>query len=157
MRKNSSIFLSLLKKHTNIDVNFINTFFTKFQIGDDLQFHINEKDVSEYLNISRDQLRDRLNNKYMKKYYIENADYIKIRTGITTQVIYYLNYPCFEKIAMGCDSIMSFRIKEYFIELRKFIMRYEKIINQSIETHKLLIMILFIFLQLINQIRILLN
>jgi hypothetical protein len=29
-------------------------------------------------------------------------------------------------------------VKEYFIELRKFVMRYEKIFNQSIETHKLL-------------------
>ena len=28
-----SIFIQLLKKHTNIDTDFINTFFKKFKIG----------------------------------------------------------------------------------------------------------------------------
>jgi len=46
MTKNS-IFISLLKQHTNIDVNFINIFFKKFKIGGELNFDIKDSDVSK--------------------------------------------------------------------------------------------------------------
>ncbi len=35
-----SIFIELLKKHTNIDIDFIDTFFKKFKIGGELDFKI---------------------------------------------------------------------------------------------------------------------
>lgn len=38
-------FIELLKNHTNIDKSFINTFFKKFTIGDDLNFDIPDRDV----------------------------------------------------------------------------------------------------------------
>jgi hypothetical protein len=138
MKKRESIFINLLHKYTSIDSDFIKIFFSKFSIGDELEFHINDKDVSSYLNIDVTQLRDRLNNKYKKKYYIEHVDYIKVKTGVTSQVIYFLNYTCFEKIAMGCDSPNAFRVKEYFIQLREFIMKYGEIIQQSINNHEIL-------------------
>jgi hypothetical protein len=133
-----STFINLLKAHTNIDEDFINIFFSKFRIGDDLEFHINENDIADYLNITVNQIRSRLNNRYRVNYYIKNVDYIKIPTGITQQVIYYVNYSCFEKLAMGCDSVNAFNVKEYFIKLRKFIMKYEDIFQQSIQNYDIL-------------------
>ena len=47
----NSIFINLLKKHTNIDRDFINTFFKKFKIGAELDFDIKDIDVCKYLNI----------------------------------------------------------------------------------------------------------
>ena len=38
--KQDSVFISLSKKHTDIDKSFINTFFRKFKIGDKLDFNI---------------------------------------------------------------------------------------------------------------------
>jgi hypothetical protein len=45
MPDKDSIFINLLKKHTNIDIKFINTFFKKFKIGGELDFDINTKIV----------------------------------------------------------------------------------------------------------------
>ena len=50
MTNKDSVFIDLLKKHTNIDVKFINTFFKKFKIGGELDFDIKDKIVSDYLN-----------------------------------------------------------------------------------------------------------
>ena len=47
-----TVFITLLKKHTNIDVDFINTFFKQYKIGSDLDFHIQDTDVAKYLGIS---------------------------------------------------------------------------------------------------------
>jgi hypothetical protein len=60
-----SVFITLLKKHTNIDVDFINTFFKQYKIGSDLDFNIQDKDVATYLGISLNTIRKRLlsNNK----------------------------------------------------------------------------------------------
>ena len=52
-----SIFIKLLKKHTIIDKDFINTFFKKFKIGGDLDFDIKDEDVAKYLNIKLSTLR----------------------------------------------------------------------------------------------------
>ena len=60
-----TVFITLLKKHTNIDVDFINTFFKQYKIGSDLDFHIQDTDVAKYLGISLNTIRKRLlsNNK----------------------------------------------------------------------------------------------
>ena len=42
----TNTFIQLLKKHTTIDKDFINTFFRKFKIGGELNFDI--KDIDEY-------------------------------------------------------------------------------------------------------------
>ena len=59
-------FVELLKKYTLIDEDFIDTFFKKFKIGHELEFHILDKDVAKYLNITLDNLRKRLKNHYSK-------------------------------------------------------------------------------------------
>ncbi len=133
MKKNN-VFIELLKTHTNIDVVFINTFFKKFQIGDDLNFDIEDSDVSKYLDITLKNLRQRLSNEYSKtKRFIENVDFIKIKTGKKSGVTYMLNYACFEKIAMSGDSVKSEAVRMYFIKLRQFIVENQKLIYQAME------------------------
>jgi superfamily II DNA or RNA helicase len=121
----------------NIDENFIvfiNTFFKKFQIGDDLNFDIEDSDVSKYLDITLKNLRQRLSNEYSKtKRFIENVDFIKIKTGKKSGVTYMLNYACFEKIAMSGDSVKSEAVRMYFIKLRQFIVENQKLIYQAME------------------------
>ena len=130
----TNTFIILLKKYTTIDVNFIDTFFSKFKIGGELHFDIKDIDVAKYLGIQLNTLRYRLQNKFSKKkYYIEKVDYIKIKTGVTTSVTYMLNYQCFEKLAMTGDSPKSEDVREYFVKLREFLVENQKIIYQSIE------------------------
>ncbi len=50
-----------------------------------------------------------------------------------------LNYKCFEKIALKSNSDESHRIHQYFIELREFIFNNSKLIEQSLNTHEILI------------------
>ena len=50
MNKNS-VFITLLKKHTDIDKKFIDVFFKKFKIGGELNFDIKDKYVANYLGI----------------------------------------------------------------------------------------------------------
>jgi hypothetical protein len=86
-------FIRLLKQFTSIDEDFIDTFFKKFKIGNELEFDIDEKDVSKYLKISNRTLRERLNNNYSKNIlYIENVDYIKMKVKNSSKIKYYLNY-----------------------------------------------------------------
>ena len=134
MPSKDSVFISLVKKHTNIDTKFINTFFKKFKINGELDFDITDKSVASYLNITLDNIRRRLQNKYSKtKKFIENVDFIKIKTGNKSQVTYMINYQCFEKIAMSSDSAQSERVRNYFIKLREFIVENQKLIFQAIE------------------------
>jgi phage anti-repressor protein len=134
MINKDSVFISLLKKHTNIDTKFINTFFKKFKIGGELDFDIKDKSVADYLNITLDNVRRRLQNKYSKtKKFIENVDFMKIKSGKTTGVSYMINYQCFEKIAMSGETQQSETVRLYFIKLREFIVENQKMIFQAIE------------------------
>ena len=54
MINKDSVFISLLKKHTNIDTKFINTFFKKFKIGGELNFDIKDKDIAKFLILYSD-------------------------------------------------------------------------------------------------------
>jgi len=129
-------FINLLIKYTTIDEDFINIFFKKFKIGDDLEFHLYDKDVSKYLNITLDNLRRRLQNKYSlnKNNYIEKVDFIKKKSNTSNAgIIYMLNYQCFEKLAMSGDSKKSEMVRNYFIKLRQFILENQLLINQSME------------------------
>lgn len=133
MPKNS-IFISLLKQHTNIDVNFIDIFFKKFKIGGELNFDIKDIDVSKYLGIGIINIRKRLANAYSKtKKFIENVDFIKIQSGKTSSVTYMINYQCFEKLAMSGDSAKSESVRMYFIKLREFLVENQQLIYQAME------------------------
>jgi superfamily II DNA or RNA helicase len=116
--------ISLLKKHTDIDIDFIDTFFKHYKIGGDLDFHIQDKDVSVYLGISLNTIRKRLSNAFSKNInFVENSDYIKVKTNKTSGVTYMINYNCFERLAFGCDSEKSKVVKSYLIKLRDFLIK----------------------------------
>ncbi len=130
----NNIFISLLKQHTNIDVEFINTFFKKFKIGGELNFDIKDIDVAKYLGISVINIRKRLANVYSKtKKFFENVDFIKIKTGNTSSVTYMINYQCFEKLVMSSDSVKSESVRMYFIKLREFLVENQHLIYQAME------------------------
>jgi phage anti-repressor protein len=132
--RENSIFIKLLKKHTNIDEDFIDIFFKKFKIGGELDFNISDSDVARFLNITMKTLKRRLNNSYSNsKNYIENVDYIKIKVENKNKFIYMINYPCFEKLAMNGDSEESETIRMYFIKLRQFLTDNQELIYQAIE------------------------
>jgi len=57
MKKNIAL-VEILKKHTNIDTDFIDTFFGKFKTGKDSDFHIKDTDAAEYLGIKLSSLKD---------------------------------------------------------------------------------------------------
>lgn len=132
MKKKDSVFIKLLKENTNIDEDFIDTFFKKFKIGGELDFDIKDIDVSKFLNISLITLRKRLNNAYSKtKRFVENIDFVRIKTGVSNNIIYMLNYACFEKLAMSGDSGESEVIRMYFTKLREFITDNQHVIYQA--------------------------
>jgi hypothetical protein len=131
MNKNS-VFITLLKKHTDIDKKFIDVFFKKFKIGGELNFDIKDKYVANYLGIELITLRKRLSNAYSKVIrFIENVDYVKFKVGKNIQ--YMINYSAFEKLAMSGDSAKSETIRMYFVKLREFLVENQKIIYQAME------------------------
>jgi hypothetical protein len=129
-----SIFIELLKKHTNIDSDFIDTFFKKFKIGGELDFDLKDTSVSKYLNINLSTLRKRLTNAFSKNNnYIKNVDYIRIKLNNDKNISYMINYQCFEKLAMTGDSSKCETIRMYFIKLREFMTNNQHLIFQALE------------------------
>jgi hypothetical protein len=132
--KENISFIQLLKKHTIVDIDFIDTFFTKFKIGEELHFDIKDTSIAKYLGISVINLRKRLNNYYSKNNnFIENVDFIKVKIGKTSAVSYMCNYACFEKIAMGGDTEQSETVRMYFVKIREFLVENQKTIYQAME------------------------
>jgi hypothetical protein len=132
-----SLFIKLLKENTLIDEDFIDTFFKKFKIGGELDYDIKDSDCADYLGITITTLRKRLNNVLSKtKRFIENMDFIKIKTGIKSEVTYMLNYQCFERLAMSGDSVESETVRMYFVKLREFITNNQHLIYQAISNKK---------------------
>lgn len=130
----NSVFIKLLKKHTNIDEDFIDTFFKKFKIGSELDFDIEDKNVAKFLGITLATLRNRLKNVYSKnKRFIERVDFIRVKSGNTSSVSFMLNYQCFEKLAMSGDSANSEIVRNYFVKLREFMTENQHLIYQAIE------------------------
>lgn len=111
----NSVLIKLLKKHTTIDEDFIDTFFKKFKIGGDLDFDIEDAKIAKYLGITVQSLRNRLLNQNSKnKNYLEKVDYIKIKSNKSNAgLIYMINYQCFERLAMSGDSKESETIRLY--------------------------------------------
>lgn len=91
-------------------------FLRNSKIGDELNFDIKDFDVSKYLNIKLKNLRERLNNGFAKyKHFYENVDYIKIKSSTSSAgVTYMLNYPCFERLAMGGETKEAEQVCTYF-------------------------------------------
>ena len=125
--------IKLLKKYTDIDDEFINTFFKKFKIGGELNFYIKDVEIAKYLGISIITLRKRLST---NKIFFENVDFIKVKTGITSGVNYMCNYQCFEKVALLSDSVKSEEIRMYFVKITQFLIENQKLIYQAMENKK---------------------
>uniref|UniRef100_A0A6C0EF59 Helicase ATP-binding domain-containing protein n=1 Tax=viral metagenome TaxID=1070528 RepID=A0A6C0EF59_9ZZZZ len=120
-------FCELLKIHTDIDDKFIDLFLINFKNNN--KFDIKDIDVAKYLDIELKTLRKRLNNTFSKSInYIENVDYIKLKTGKTTAVVYMLNYQCFERLTISGDTQKSEIIREYFTKISNFMYEYNKLI-----------------------------
>ena len=89
------------------------------------KYYIKDINAATYLGISLITIRKRLSNAYSKtKKFIENIDYIKLKTEKTSSVIYMLNQQCFEKLAMSGDSKKSESVRMYFIKLREFLVEH---------------------------------
>lgn len=129
-------FTELLKKYTSIDEEFIDIFFNRFKIGNDLEFNIDEVDLANFLNIKLRTLRKRLKNKFgINENYIEKVDYIKIKYEKKNKYKYMLNYRCMEKLAMNGDTDESDIIRLYFTKLREFLYDNQELINQSLDNY----------------------
>ena len=75
-----NVLLNLLKENTNIDHDFLDTFYTEFKIGDDLDFNIDSNDVAKYLGISVNTVHERLQNRFSKNNnYIEGTDFFRTK------------------------------------------------------------------------------
>jgi phage anti-repressor protein len=106
----------------------------KNKIDNEFSFDIKDINVANYLDISLITLRKRLNNAYSKtKRFIENVDYIRIKTNISNNIIYMLNYPCFKRLAMSGDSKQSEVVRMYFTKLRESIPNNKNVIYQTIQ------------------------
>jgi hypothetical protein len=129
----NNIFVQLLKQYTNIDEDFIDTFFAKFKIGEELEFQLKDENVAEYLGITLRSLRQRLTNQNSKKkVYFEKVDYVKIKADDSNAgVTYMLNYQCFERLAMSGDSEQSETVRNYFVKLREFLTDNQHLIYQA--------------------------
>lgn len=134
-------FIKLLKKYTSIHPDFINAFLEKFTIHGEHEFHLDEVDIANYLNILVRTLRKRLNGSYTddlkNKEYIENDDYIRIKQK-DNKIKYMLNYVCFEKLAMNGNTEASRLVRNYFVILRKFLFENRRLIYQTINQHELI-------------------
>lgn len=137
MKQKDSIFIKLLKNHTSIDKDFIDIFLKKFKIKGGHKFEVEDKKVAKYFNIKLSTLRKRLNNTFSKKkIYYENVDYIKVKTGNTSEIKYMINYECLENLAMNGDTEKANMARLYFIQLRKFIRENQHLIYQAMENKK---------------------
>ena len=129
-----NLFSELLKKYTDIEHKFIDTFFSKFEIGNELIFNLEDKKVAKYLKIELKTMRERLRNRFAKvPIYHRGVDYqIITDKKDKRKKTYLLNYEAFEKLAMATDTLQGSLVRNYFVKLRKFIYENKSIINQSL-------------------------
>jgi phage anti-repressor protein len=133
----SRVFGNLLKYgiyNLSQDIDKIQTQISRVELVVIKRFDIIDKNVAKYLGINLSTLRKRLANAFSKtNKFIENVDFIKIQTGITSSITYMLNYQCFEKLAMSSDSMKSESVRMYFIKLREFLVENQQLIYQAME------------------------
>lgn len=136
MENKKYTFVELLKKYTTIDVKFIDAFLDKFKVNNELEFDIKDDKVAKYLNITLRHLRDRLCNRYTSKNeYIQNVDFVKIADKKNNKKTYWLNYKCFERIAMTGTTDEALQVRLYFSKLREFIYEHNVLIFQALDNN----------------------
>jgi len=111
-------------KDIAIDKAILEIFFRKLIDGNELKFDMEDSLVALYLDVTINNIRSRLQNKYSKiKTFKENEDFIKKKSGSTSGVIYIINYQCFQKLVMKGGTAKSEQFALYFIKLRQYIVK----------------------------------
>lgn len=139
MPRQKATIVLLLKKYTDIDPEFIDTFLGDYKVPtteeEQYEFNILDESVSTYLDIKLSTLRARLQNKYSKKkLYYEKVDYVRVYKDKSKRTVsYLLSYPCFERICMNGDNEKSEVVRLYFSKLREFLTDKAKLVKQALD------------------------
>jgi superfamily II DNA or RNA helicase len=105
---NLSKTIHIKNKYTIYDYNIQQ----ESNIDNENAFLITDIEIASYLNVTIDNIRRRLQNKYSKtQNFIENIDFIKMKLGKTSKLIYKLNYLCVKKIIISSNTTISEKIK----------------------------------------------
>ena len=129
--------INFLKKYSKINNDFIEDFFSLYDMKDKYNFCIDLDNISKWMVIRKDTLKDTLLNSYK-----ENIDYI-IKFNKTKSVgkpleKIYLTPKCFKLMAMQSKSKKAVQIREFYYELENILDQYKNYIieglNQRINT-----------------------
>ena len=116
-----------LKKYSNIHNDFIDDFFDMYEIEtNEKSFVINLDKISDWLDVSKGNLKDTLINSYKK-----NIDY-KIKKNPTSdgsggknRELIMLTPRCFKKLCMLSKSKKAEEVREYFLEVEELLDKYK--------------------------------
>ena len=141
LHKNNNIIVSkktnfkaYILKRSEIPSNFIDDFYSFYEMCEKTYYGIFIDNIIKYLEIKN------VNRFYenFKKKFIENIDYIKkiIKNEKMIKgekyIMYYLNLNTFEKICMVSKAEKANQVRDYFIILRKFMQYYKNNISSEL-------------------------
>ena len=129
--KNETL-ISYLKKHTNIDTYFIDTFFGLYdRQTKQTDFVINLETFTTWLKVRKSTIKSTLINSYTK-----NIDY-KIKKGESSggrpKEIIILTPDCFKRLTMLSRTKKAEEVRSYFIQLEKHIDKYKDYIIEGLD------------------------
>ncbi len=124
-------FIRFLKKYSTINNNFIDDFFSLYNIYNKNEFIINLDKVSKWLKSRKGNLKDTLINSYKL-----NTDYIinqlkANKVGAPKEEIL-LTVKCFKMLCMNSKTEKSNEVREYFYKLEEFIDKYKNYIIEGL-------------------------
>lgn len=124
-----------LKKHSLIDLKFIDDFYSFYNEGqNEYDFTINLDDIAFWLEVKKGHLKTLLENNFVK-----NQDYIETKpkeklsgTGTNNIKIVMLTYTCAKLLCMISKCEKASLIRNYYIELEKLLIKYKDNIVESL-------------------------
>ena len=117
--------ITLLKKHTDIDVDFINTFFSLYDLDNKNIFIINLENIAKWLDSKKGDLKETLLNSYKLNIdYIINKTSSNGRKGAPKEEIL-LTVKCFKLLCMQSRTKKAVEVREYFYALEELIDKYK--------------------------------
>ncbi len=142
-----------LKKYTAVSSNFIDEYYSFYEMCEKEKYGILLDNVIEYLEVKN---ADRFYENFRKKYE-ENIDYIKKNIQNEKMVegkkytLYYVSLDTFEKICMMSKAEKANKVRDYFIILRKFIQYYKDHISNMIIENALKYPNGYVYIILVNK------
>ena len=125
--------ITLLKKHTNIDVDFINTFFSLYDLDNKNIFIINLENIAKWLESTKSDIKQTLLNSYKLNIdYIINKTSSNGRKGAPKEEIL-LTVKCFKLLCMQSRTKKAVEVREYFYALEEFIDKYKNYIIEGLK------------------------